>query len=403
VFISARETLLTSISEPQHARALAAVAEVFCEVGVDGFSTERVSERAGVSRETLDCAFETREALLLAAFEHALVAAGGSASAAYEAQEGWVDRIRAGLRALLEFFDREPELARFCVVGSAQAGPTVLARRCEVLDALARLLDDERAPARSYPPVLAAEAVVNGVLGVLQGRLIRRDPEVLVELCDSLMSFIVLPFLGARAARRELARPPGHPASVLRERNSAVDLLQDPVGRLTNPRTMRVLSVIGAEPGLNNTEVARRAEIKDPGQMSRLLSRLCQLGLIVNMRAQPASARAWQLTVSGERLESSIGREIGAPGKRVPLDLARAANGRLNHRAVSVLRALAAEPGLSNFQVALRTGVAAKSHTSRILARLARQGLIENTRTGGRENAWRLSASGKELEAALGV
>jgi hypothetical protein len=39
-----------------------------------------------------------------------------------------VDGIRAGLLALLEFFDEQPALARFCVVGSAQAGPGVLAR-----------------------------------------------------------------------------------------------------------------------------------------------------------------------------------------------------------------------------------------------------------------------------------
>jgi hypothetical protein len=108
------------------------------------------------------------------AFEQALALAAGPATAAYEAQEGWADRVRAGLFALLEFFDQEPALARLCVLDSAQAGPAVLARRSEVLDRLARVLDDERAPARGYPPPLTAQAVVNGVLGVLHQRL--QDP-----------------------------------------------------------------------------------------------------------------------------------------------------------------------------------------------------------------------------------
>ncbi len=50
------------------------------------------------------------------------------ATAAFEAQEGWLDRVRAGLLALLEFFDEQPALARYLLVHSAQAGPAVLAR-----------------------------------------------------------------------------------------------------------------------------------------------------------------------------------------------------------------------------------------------------------------------------------
>lgn len=80
-----------------------------------------------------------------------------------------MDRVRVGLLALLEFFDEEPVLARFCVVHSARAGPAVLAARLQVLDRLARVLDDERAPVRCYPPALTAQAVVSGVLGVLDG------------------------------------------------------------------------------------------------------------------------------------------------------------------------------------------------------------------------------------------
>ncbi len=74
-----------------------------------------------------------REAAVLAAFEQALEQVGERVRAAYAGQEGWLERIRAGLTALLELFDEQPQLARLCLVESAQAGAVVLARRAQVL------------------------------------------------------------------------------------------------------------------------------------------------------------------------------------------------------------------------------------------------------------------------------
>jgi len=196
-----------SVIELQRARKLITAAEAVREFPFAELSTSGVNGRGGVSPKAFDERLEGREACLLAAFEQVLALAARRVSAAYVAQDGWIDRTRAGLLALLEFFDQEPALARYCVVGSVHAGPAVLARRGEVLDRLALVLDYECAPARGYPQPLTAEAVVSGVLGVLRGRLRKRDPGVLVALAGPLMSFIVLPFLGVRAARRELSRP----------------------------------------------------------------------------------------------------------------------------------------------------------------------------------------------------
>ncbi len=387
--------------ELKRARKLVTAAEAVREFPFEGSSDAGVNGSAGVSRQAFEDHLAGREAALLAAFEQTLALATARASAAFRAREGWVDRVRAGLLALLEFLDEEPALARFLVVGSAQAGPVVLERRCEMQDALARVLDDERAPARGYPPPLTAEAVVSGVLGVLDGRLRKRDPGVLVELCNPLMSFIVLPFLGARAARRELSRPLGHASSAV-GRGVALELLGDAGGRL-NRRTVSVLRVVGGEPGLSNREVALRAGVKDQGQISRLLSRLAELGLVAGTRdaRRRGAPRAWQLTASGAELDRQFGRESAVPRRGVAVDLMRDAGGRLNHRSVSVLRVIGGEPGLSNSKVALRVGVGGRSHISRLLARMARLGLIENTRSGGRENVWQLTASGRQLERAI--
>jgi DNA-binding MarR family transcriptional regulator/AcrR family transcriptional regulator len=485
--------------ELQRARKLITAAEAVRKFPFEGMSDAGVNGHAGVSRQAFDDHLEGREACLLAAFDQTLTLASGRASAAYDAQEGWVDRVRAGLLALLEFFDEEPALARYCVVHSAQAGETVLVRRAEVLDRLARVLDDERAPARGYPPPLTAQAVASGVLGVMHGRLSKRDAGVLVELAGPLMSFIVLPFLGVDAARRELRRPVDVTPAPVRH-GVALEVLQVPGGRL-NHSAVSVLRVIAAEPGLNSSEVALRASLKkDPGQVSRLLSRLARLGLIQstrNPRSTPAakawrltargqeieaavrreataaasmafdvpeefggrmdrlavsvlraigdqpwlyssevavragvedpaeiarllahlaglglvaSARdahrrgtpkVWQITASGEKLDRAIGRESPPPPRSLALGLMWASGGRLSDDATSVLRVIAADPGVSNNEIAQRVGISDENSMSQLLARLARRGLIENTRTGGRYNVWQLTAAGIELESAI--
>jgi DNA-binding MarR family transcriptional regulator len=277
----------------------------------------------------------------------------------------------------------------------------VLGRRADVLEHLARVLDDERAPARGYPPALTAQAVIGGVLGVLHERLSKRDPGALANLSNSLMSFIVLPFLGARAAHRELARPVEATSTPV-QRDFTLDELRDPGGRL-NHRATSVLTVIGSQPGLNSRELASRDGVKDEGQMSRLLSRLERLGLIENTREaqRRGDVKAWQLTVTPEELEAAISRAPPVPPHSVALDLMRASGGRLKDRAVSVLRVLGAEPGLSNNQVALRVGITDQNSTSQLLTRLARRGLLENARASGRENVWRLTGPGDELERAI--
>ena len=293
-------------SDRRRARILAAAVRVASAEGVRAVSVERLVRGARVSREGFDECFDDCDAVLLAAFDDALTQARACVEAAGR-QEGWLERTRAGVLALLELFDEQPALAALLVVGSAEAGPLLRARRDEVLAGLARLLDDERAPARRYPPALTAEAVVCGVLGVLHGQLAKSDHGPLVELRNQLMSFIVLPFLGAGAARRELSRPVVS-ARATSDRKAALELLHGFSGRaMRHPLAPRVLSVIAAEPGMSNIEVARRARVADEGHMSRVLARLSRLGLIDKgaQAADQPGRNVWRLTRSGEEARAS--------------------------------------------------------------------------------------------------
>jgi hypothetical protein len=143
----------------------------------------------------------------LAGLDDALARAADRARVAYDKHDPWSRRVRAALCALLELFDEEPNVARLCVVQSATIAPGALARREDILTGLARVIDEGRdSTGRQQPPPLTARGVVAGTIGAVRARLQQPDSEPLIALLNPLMSFIVLPYLGAGAARRELSR-----------------------------------------------------------------------------------------------------------------------------------------------------------------------------------------------------
>ena len=77
---------------------------------------------------------------------------------------------------------------------------------------------------------------------------------------------------------------------------------------------------------------------------------------------------------------------------------------RLTYRTLRVLSAIATDPGASNREIADNAGVADQGQISKLLGRLERLGLIQNTGSGqpkGEPNAWGLTPKGTEVEQAL--
>ena len=290
-------------SDLQRMRILSSMVAVACDQGPQAVTVARVVEHAGVSRKTFYDFFDDTSDCLIEALERIVAVIAQRAREGHGSERPWVDRVRGSLLAILEFFDEEPALARLCVIDSAAVGPAVLVRRRALLDRLAAEVDEGREVARSEPLPLAAQGVVGGVFAVIHARLLKADQGALVELLGPLMSLIVLPYLGVAAARRELDRlpitsqprsdEPGSPPS------PAVGLNM----RLTY-RTVTVLAVISAQPGLSNVQIGERAGIRDQGQTSKLLTRLAGLQLIENIGpGGRGTAKAWRLTPSGESLE----------------------------------------------------------------------------------------------------
>jgi hypothetical protein len=151
---------------------------------------------------------------------------------------------------------------------------------------------------------LTAEGVVGAVVSIVNTRLQADDSGSLSSLLGPLIGVIVLPYLGVAAARRELARPAPEPSDhVVAQRVVAPDPLAGLKMRITY-RTLCVLNAIAARPGVCNREVGEDAGVSDPGQISKLLSRLRTVGLVENQSpdAPVGGINSWLLTQLGEQV-----------------------------------------------------------------------------------------------------
>jgi AcrR family transcriptional regulator/DNA-binding MarR family transcriptional regulator len=296
------------VTEVQRARLLAAAVDTITEIGYSRMTVAQVISRARVSRKTFYDVFADREDCFLAAFEQTHSQAWRAASDACDPESAWRERVRSGLGRLLMLVEEEPGLARLWIVEALGAGQRVLARRAEALDEFAKVIHRGRFAAKGerQPPELAALGVVGGVCTVLHARLLNDADGPATDLLNSLMSIIVLPYLGSRAAGRELNRPPFQIRSDGRPRRPARanDPLEGLEMRLTY-RTVRVLTVIARHPGWSNRGIAEASGVHDDGQISKLLHRLARLNLIENSGAgqERGVANVWYLTPRGVRLE----------------------------------------------------------------------------------------------------
>ncbi len=305
------------VAEIQRSRLLAAAVRTVEELGYTRATVAHITRRARVSRRTFYELFSNREECLVAALESVVDSIRGEIAAAGLGDLGWRERVRGGLWVILSFFDREPVLARVCVVQALRGSQTVLERREEILAGLAAIVDEGRveSPRGVQCPPLTAEGLVGAGFALVYSRLLRGERAPLTSLLGDLMGMIVLPYMGSATARREHSRPA--PARVAGSqarsapRPGKADVQGDPLAgipmRLTY-RTLRVLETIAAQPGVSNRGVGEQAGVSDQGQISKLLARLERLGLAVNtgeghMKGVP---NAWTLTPTGRRVAQTI-------------------------------------------------------------------------------------------------
>ena len=290
---------VTPVSAVQRARLMsAAIANVETH-GLRKLTVARIVTDARVSRKAFYELFTDAEDCLGAAIAQTLAEAERQAREAYKRGRGWREGMRAAVASLLGFAEAHRGLARICLIDTLAGGPTLAQLRSGAIERAARAIAEgaRTRGGRAQPPLIAL-AVAGGAAELAQSRLGAGERAPLGELSATIMSVIVMPYLGAAAAREEL-RTPLAAATVPRGRPDPLPAFQI---RLTY-RTLRVLGAIAAQPGASNRRVAEAAGIGDDAQVSKLLKRLAERGLIENTLPAPrGKPNAWRLTRLGASL-----------------------------------------------------------------------------------------------------
>jgi hypothetical protein len=268
------------------------------------------------------------------AFAELLDGVSGAVADAAGAEGSWLERIGAGLSALLAFLDAQPRCAEELAEERPLDGLLLAEGTRRVHGALAEVLDAGRGEVvvggeLTPPTALIAELLVMGVLSVIRRSLLR-DPAVpLAGLQGSLMRFVVEPYVGRAAANADLA---GCQPGARRPSQAEVVPIRP------HPRVMRALSVMAATPGLSSREIELAESGVDRGgkHISDVLKRLEQRGVIENAGRARNLPNVWLLTPYGRRvLElNTVGSAVALPEERIP---ASRASGRVTTRSVSRL------------------------------------------------------------------
>jgi AcrR family transcriptional regulator len=196
------------VVQNQRERILSAVADVTSAAGYGDMTVEDVIVTAGVSRRTFYDNFKNKEDAFLAAFDAVVVQLVETVRAAYEREETFVARIRAGIAAFLDFISREPAFARMCIVEAMAAGSEAIGRRNAAMAAFAAMIKENArelgTPIR--PTELTAETIVGGIYEVAYVRIVAGEIGELPRLLPELLYSALIAYMGRDIAAAEARR-----------------------------------------------------------------------------------------------------------------------------------------------------------------------------------------------------
>jgi AcrR family transcriptional regulator len=188
----------------QRERLIGGLAEAVAEHGYNAVTIAHVTKAAQVSRRAFYENFESKEECFLAAFEVVVGHAQKLVAEAVAPVDDWPHEVIAAFGTMLDFFSREADLARLCLVESQTAGPVIAERYREKIYGFIPLLERGRSERRSERPLPdSTESSLLGALATLASRSIMAgEAENLSRLLPDFTEFALTPYLGAEEAHR---------------------------------------------------------------------------------------------------------------------------------------------------------------------------------------------------------
>ena len=199
-----------AVTDSQRARILAAMVEVVSDRGYVETRVVDVIGAAGVSRKTFYELFDSKEDCFLAAYDLLLLRVLERADTGFAHRAGapWAERMRIGLRMVLDHLATHPAEARFAIVEVLAAGPRALSRRDAAIRQFTGFIEMGRSECAVELPGSTSLTIAGGVNELLYSEILHGAGSSLPTRLPELVFLVVLPFLGAdRAAEeRDLAR-----------------------------------------------------------------------------------------------------------------------------------------------------------------------------------------------------
>jgi AcrR family transcriptional regulator len=186
----------------QRERIFDAIANLTAARGYAALSLDEIAAEAAVSLQTFYTHFANKEEAFLATYEVGHAKAMAYITQTLAGQSEWIEALRAGAKALLEFLASEPSYAHLACVDILIAYPHV-ADRLDAANAfytqLLILRIGENAPSPPARPIVG-EAIVGGVFELLHDYILRGDTRELGELAEHIMYIALTPLLGSERA-----------------------------------------------------------------------------------------------------------------------------------------------------------------------------------------------------------
>lgn len=184
----------------QRQRLVAATVAVVAAQGVEGAPVAAICAAAGVSRRVFYANFKSREDCVLTVYDESVARLCAAAREAAAGAGDWPRQVVARLRAALQLFAAEPDLARFCLLAPQRAGGAPAARyRRAMKEALACLASGRPATSRQ-PSEAVAVSLIGGVAALVSRELADAAAPGLEALLPDLVELLLTPYLGRAEA-----------------------------------------------------------------------------------------------------------------------------------------------------------------------------------------------------------
>jgi AcrR family transcriptional regulator len=190
------------VVESQRERLLAALVHTVAARGYRGATITEIVKAASVSSKAFYENFDSKEGCFLAAFDAVLAHLKELVGKAAALCPDWPQRLIAALRALLDFFESESDIARLCLVEPVTATPAIAARFREEVIACIPYLELGRAESADAAtlPESTEDSLLGGLVTITSRSILAGDAS-LPELLPDLVEFALAPYLGPERAR----------------------------------------------------------------------------------------------------------------------------------------------------------------------------------------------------------